>query len=484
MNQSQNSDNFVDGEGLDSSAATAAVQLARQPDLSAINDAPAAPAGTPPPAEKTADVPIIKVSKNRRRTWLVLMIAVIILAALIIFSVFFAQPKLILQNVPAGAKILFDGQEVSPAVIKTSGGIHYLKISLAGFVALDKTIQLGYFQRVKQDASLRPLPQARQMVDQNAFTISQDLQNSIYYLDDASRTIYKISPAPAGFTVGQTVKGQIVKAAVTPTLNIDIDKVIFSPDFSLAIFRLKDGQTGLYDFSRYDLLHQEFHSWGKNIGDIVWRQDGKKVLYYQSLESGRRMLTLADKDNSNQNDLVFLDEYEIKEPLRLDWTSDQKTVLIVSQGNLYLLDIESRKISVALEGGVENGKFSPDSQNIVLSQKGSLKLLGFSRADSLGQDKDKIGAYAIRPLQDLGVAAAVDQTAFSVDSRRLLAYTADKKMVEINLPTQKVREFNYQNQGGGGLEIQSFKISPDEKTLFFLSPDKKLMSLPLDKGEY
>jgi hypothetical protein len=416
-------------------------------------------------------------SKDRRPNKILLIGLMVFLISIVAGSILvflFAKPKIILQDVPASARIVFDGKVVSKTTITTSIGTHYLKITRPGYIPIDKQIKLGYFQRYRQDAQLRPIPQARQIVSQRAFSLSQDQKNSIYYLDGSNQVIYRIE---------QIEEGQVIKTALTPVLDFDLEKVIFSPDFSLAVFKLKNGQTGLYDFKRYDLLNQEYYRWGDNIGDVVWRQDGKKVLYWQELASGRKMLTLANKNNSNQQNLIFLDEYGIDEAPLLDWTNDQKTVLLVAGGSLYLFDVESRADpNLVVKDGVTEAKFTPNNQEILFTHNEDLKIVKFERDDSPNQSTGEIGKFSIHSIRKLGIKAPARRVIVSPDSQRIVAFAQDKGLVEIDLSSKKIRQFNYQDRGY--ITIESLQMSRDEKILFFLTQDKRLMSLPLDKGEY
>ena len=428
--------------------------------------APPQPPAQPHPNLAPAQPPAKKLSKTSLK-----IIAVLsgFLILIIILSIFYAQPKIVLQNLPVNAKIVFDGKQIKDQTISTSPGTHYLKISLAGYVTLDKTFETRYFSRVKQNAQLRSLPLARQIVTKDAFSLSQDSQNTVYYLDNESKTIYKLTSA----------NGKTSQTAITPSLSQQIDKVIFSPDFSLAIFKLAGGETGLYDFNRYDLLHQNYTAWGDNIGDVIWRQDGKKILYYENLD-GKKILNLADKNKENVERLIFLDEYQIAEPQALGWTSDQDAALIVAGNALYLFDINSKTApSLVAQTAVHSAKFSPDGKKILFTQNNALKMVEFKLEPAT--DNGESGKFSITPPVDLGLQAISDQAIITPDSQKIIAYTKNG-LKEYDLVQSKTREFSYENRDS--LVITDLQVSSDEQTLYFLTQDKKLMSLPLDKGEY
>ena len=429
--------------------------------------APSAPAisdAIPNPAP--GKLPPKKISKTSL-TIVATLCGILVLA--IVLSIIFAKPKITLQNLPKGAKAIFDGKETKEITISASPGTHYLKVSLAGFVPLEKTIETRYFSHLKQDAKLRPLPGARQIVAKDAFSLSQDNQNSVYYLDNQSKTIFKLAQSDS----------KASQIAITPTLSQPIEKVIFAPDFSLAIFKLVGGETGLYDFNRYDLLSQSYTSWGNNIGDVVWRQDGKKILYYETLD-GKNILNLADKNKGNVERLIFLDEYQINDAPKLDWTSNQDVALLVAGEALYLFDINSKTApSLVAQTGVQSAKFSPDGKKILFTQNNTLKIVKFQLEPAT--DNGVAGKFSIEPPTDLGLSASTDQAIFTPSSQKIIAYTKDG-LIEYDLTSNKTREFSYESRGA--LIVTDLQISTDESILYFLTQDKKLMSLPLDKGEY
>ncbi|PIZ28585.1 hypothetical protein COY44_03445, partial [Candidatus Berkelbacteria bacterium CG_4_10_14_0_8_um_filter_39_42] len=73
------------------------------------------------------------------------------------------------------------------------------------------------------------------------------------------------------------------------------------------------------------------------------------------------------------------------------------------------------------------------------------------------------------------------QAIITPDSQKIIAYTKNG-LKEYDLVQSKTREFSYENRDS--LVITDLQVSSDEQTLYFLTQDKKLMSLPLDKGEY
>ncbi|TSC92290.1 MAG: Uncharacterized protein CEN89_766 [Candidatus Berkelbacteria bacterium Licking1014_7] len=422
------------------------------------------------PAPNQPDTP----DKKPRVGIIVLLVIIGIIILGLIYSIIFAKPRIIIQNLPTGAQIFFDGKETVKTTITTTAGIHYLKISQAGYTALDKSFDLSYFKKIQQDANLRPIPQAQQIVSQEIFSLDQDNKNVIYYLDNSNKTINQLK-----FSPNQT---NVIKTALTPTMSQEINGVIFSPDFSLAILKLKNGETGLYDFARYDLLHQEYTPWGNNIGAVVWRPQTDKIIYWQTIGQ-KKAITQADKKNSDPQNLIFLDDYDITPSPQLDISLDGKTLLIVADGNLYLFDLESKKApSAAAEKNISNARFAPNSKTIAFTQDKKLKTVDFERKETISPDPQKIGQFSIFPEKNLGVEANAQIVIFSPDSQKIIAYLGDKGLTEINIADGQSREFSYQNKEN--LKIDSFQISFDENLLYFLTEDKNLMALKLDKGEY
>ncbi|PIX30636.1 hypothetical protein COZ62_01555, partial [Candidatus Berkelbacteria bacterium CG_4_8_14_3_um_filter_39_27] len=208
-------------------------------------------------------------------------------------------------------------------------------------------------------------------------------------------------------------------------------------------------------------------------------QDGKKILYYENLD-GKKILNLADKNKENVERLIFLDEYQIAEPQALGWTSDQDAALIVAGNALYLFDINSKTApSLVAQTAVHSAKFSPDGKKILFTQNNALKMVEFKLEPAT--DNGESGKFSITPPVDLGLQAISDQAIITPDSQKIIAYTKNG-LKEYDLVQSKTREFSYENRDS--LVITDLQVSSDEQTLYFLTQDKKLMSLPLDKGEY
>jgi len=128
---------------------------------------------------------------------------------------------------------------------------------------------------------------------------------------------------------------------------------------------------------------------------------------------------------------------------------------------------------------VHSAKFSPDGKKILFTQNNALKMVEFKLEPAT--DNGESGKFSITPPVDLGLQAISDQAIITPDSQKIIAYTKNG-LKEYDLVQSKTREFSYENRDS--LVITDLQVSSDEQTLYFLTQDKKLMSLPLDKGEY
>lgn len=390
---------------------------------------------------------------------ILLSLAVILIAASAIFFLFFYNAKLIVNPQPSAARIELDGLEIPVAAkIKTKPGGHNLKITQSGYLDYQKDVKLGIAKTITLNITLRPVPQPEKLIKDKVdfVAISKD-KNSLFYLFSGGKTLYKMDYPE------DSAKRQI--AAITPDALSDINKIIWSPDRLLAIFKIK-GETAMYDFKRYDLLHQEIHGWGKDIGNLVWTPDGERIYYYYAPASGEKSLIKSDKTHTETERVHDLRSYGIENPL-MDISADGKKIMLVSNG-IYLFDTYTKDINALLvQQNVENAAFSPDGLKIVYTVGGELFIMDVS-----GENKDA-----------LGIKTAIAKTTWLDNNNLIVAeeQSAGDHFWKIDLTKNSKQGYQYQTIGS--VDNNSLFITSDGKNIFFASSNN-LYILKLDSGEY
>jgi Tol biopolymer transport system component len=140
----------------------------------------------------------------------------------------------------------------------------------------------------------------------------------------------------------------------------------------LALFKKSDG-VYLFDFQKYDFVHQTEVFWGKNIGDIAWAPDNSKIAYFYGPASGEKTLIFANIANTEPTRVANLADYQIDNPY-LSWSPDSRYLILIprnkdySQDKVYLYDTYSGALKETTELGDQiAAKFSPDNSLIVYS---------------------------------------------------------------------------------------------------------------------
>ena len=156
----------------------------------------------------------------------------------------------------------------------------------------------------------------------------------------------------------------------------------------------------LYDFGRYDLLHQEAHFWGTGIGDIEFTPKGDQVGYYFEPGTGEKSLIIANKDNSAMNRILDLRNFENPS---LSWSSDLKNIVITnkskdySNNKIYLFNLIEKTSTPITETGDNLGAiFDPKGEKIVYATYSSdpdfITRSLLSVMDRAGQNKKELKA--------------------------------------------------------------------------------------------
>lgn len=296
-----------------------------------------------------------------------LLIAVFVLFILATISLF----KISVLNIsakPTDAVVLFDNAPLNlnrqGKARKFSGpGSHKIEVQADGYIGAAQTLKLKRLLPTTLSFNLKKVPDA-QALGQGSFISKGSAENEIFYFGDEGRTLYKTAFKDEGGEIKPKID------AMTENKLSGIGEIIWSPNKDLALFRKADG-IYLFDFKKYDFVHQTETLWGKNIGSVAWSPDNAKIAYYYAPPSGEKTLIFSNLSNSEQTRILDFNELGIEDPI-LRWSPDNENLLIVPRNKnfeankIYILNRYGLQVNSLTDIGNQiNAGFSPDSGKVI-----------------------------------------------------------------------------------------------------------------------
>lgn len=413
--------------------------------------------------------------KSHKALFLGVSITILVLvAAWTLYWYYLRSPQLSLTLSPAQAVVKVDSAS-GHAKQSISVGSHTIEVSADGFVPYKKTVTLDRTQVLNLSVLLKPIPTplilSNNVEDHPSFVH----RTEVFFLGNGGKTLYRTLS-----TAGQT---NLHIDPMTPDTLSDINKVVWKPDGSVAMLKRSDG-VYLYDFMRYDLLHQTNTLWGTNIDDMVWDPSGNQLAYTYYGANNEQSLKFADIQNKNVSIVANLAKENIDHPT-LSWSPDGQAILLISNSAqkktnyLYSMDVVTKKITQVTDTGeVSGAKWSPDSKHIAYIAPGhnqsgaNVALVWVAEADGSG----------ITPLN----AAASDSTkvTWNNDSASLVVAEtvagANDQLVKIALSGTMTP---YAYTTSEAFHPQNLTTVPDNDRVLFFNGGT-FMSLPLVLTEY
>lgn len=371
-----------------------------------------------------------------------------IVVGAIVFYIFFYKATITISSDPQTAQIEIAGySQIGASQLRLDPGSYKLKISLPGYLAYEKDINLKIAQKINYNIQLKALPEAFKLVDYPAkFSTFSDDEQAIVYISNAGKTAYIVNNLDS--------PNKEKPSAITPEIFSDLQQLIWHPDKRLAI--LKEGtSTYLYDFGRYDLLNQEKKLLGNDIGDVAFDDSGGKVIYYYTPASGEKSLMRAKKDFSGPERLVDLKQYNLQNPI-IRWSADSKYVLLISD-QVLLVDMYTKNVSQLTQFiSVSDADFTPDSNQIIYEVDNKLYL-----TDLEGQNKI-----------DLNISTTLKKTAWLDDDHLLYSFRNSGIDATDNLGSLSIKDntiINYTYNSSEEIDFSNLLVSDDKSTVYFES---------------
>lgn len=403
----------------------------------------------------------------------------------LIIGLILYQPKITLENTLSDTILTVDGTTLPTKSQKLTLGKHNIVLSKAGYIPHILNVDLKPFSRIDINTPLRAIPTAKSLVSESAFAadFSSD-GKTFFYLGNGGKTLYKTS-------VTTDSKGQQItqRVAVTPDVLPAINKVLFAPDFSVALFKKTDSDTGIYDFKRYDLLNQTYTSWGKDIGGVAWSPDSSLLAYYYAPANGERSIITSNKDHTKITRLFDMRTVGVdntsQDPSgpKLYWSPDSKNIAIVTNGQLYILNVATRILTPIAKDDITDLQFSPDSSHILYTQGNHLEWQEVQTVDALKDkaDSNHVGQIKVGPAKKISIDAEASKSVFTTDERQIIILTRENGIKQIDLTNNlKVNPFYLKDDTS---QITDLGLSADNSVLYALDKEK-LLVIPLDLGKY
>lgn len=442
-----------------------------------INQGPTMPQNpettVPPPAPK-AGFP----------SWLKIIILIILVLVVVsgAYLLFFYKSTFEISVSQPDSKVTLDNKIISTGVNKIRPGSYSLKIEKDGFVPYNQKIEINYFKKTSITVVLKEIPIIISIYNGEANYLAYNKEYDIY--------LFYVAKESAFFRVSankvEEEKG--VPLLTTPHYVKNVIDIIWNPDRMTAILKIKNENetlagtpfykpevaqgevmTFLYDFGRYDLLHQEAHFWGTGFGDIKFTPKGDQVAYFYEPGTGEKSLVIANKDNSAMNRITDLRNFE--RPM-ISWSPDLKKIVLVNRSTnyetnkIYVFDLIDKSLDAVTDFGRNiEAVFDSKGEKIVYSTYSSdpdftnFSLL--SVMDKDGQNK-----------KELKIRSYVPQTSFN-SSGELLALAENEKdnylVVSINLSSLKKIEYAF---SGKIISPVSLEYIEAKNSIIFIDQNK------------
>ncbi len=294
---------------------------------------------------------------------------------IIVYVIFYYNTSLVVKSNPQDSTITIDQKAVSSGQKSSvKPGTHEVSVEKENYIAYHKLVDINFGSDKIIEANLRPAPVPERIVNKQSRFATLSLDNSsLYYLSD--KTMY---------AAGNIDSEDLTLTAISPDFFTDITDIIWSPNQQLAVIK-QPGKTSLYNFKRYDLLHQEITPFNdEGIKDTVWSSDSEHIIYYYEPGTGEKTLVKSTPTNSDKEIVYNFKDTNIVNP-KIDWSADTKNVLMVSNNKIYILNLYTNSIKVI--SGDENvieAKFMPNNQIIAVTRTGVYAM------DQDGQSKVKL----------------------------------------------------------------------------------------------
>lgn len=345
----------------------------------------------------------------------------------------------------------FIPQKDGTLIASLQPGRYVLEASHPDYVYQEKPILIWGGRSVLADFNLVKIPKIELLASKSRNLKNWFAGKGIVYQDLNKKKLMNISAGEAN--------------ELTPPSFGEVEEIVWQPERNLAIIRKENGETGLYDFARYDLVHQEYHPWANDINSVTWRPDGERVIYVLKNKKEDSLIK-ANKDNSEPERLLDLTTAGLNNP-QLVWSPSEDRIILV-ENDVYKFNVITKELTKIInEQNVSSLLFSPDGERMLFQSGEELKM-----ADKEGKNietiaKIKWGEFAFLNNNEI--------IYFSPEE-------ADLPLFGYNLNTKQKRYFIYKIEEGQSAP-EKIIVDDSKQKIYFLS-DGDLYQLELVEAKH
>ena len=408
--------------------------------------------------------------------------AAIFVVGLVLFFVVMSKSYIKIKVNPSNARVEVNSMVVPLDAegfgkINVKPGSSRIEISAEGYIGYSSAVNSKAGKTNSYSVELRknPTPIAignAQIANDNVQFISEaDEDNSMFYLGNNGRTMYK-----AIFNIDDngTITTLLNKEITNPVLS-GINDVIWSPKKDAAIFKKANGLYTYFDFKKYNFVSQEEVKYGENIGDLAWAPDDSKIAYYYAPPGGEKSLIFANKANTEVTRVANLANEGIDNPY-LAWSPNSEWLIVIprnkdlSTNKIYLFNAYTRSFKIVNDSGNNvEAKFNLKGDKIIYSTYSPDPSHPVKIATSImnadGNDKKSLDLRAY--ISKLLFTNLADNT--------LIVATYDKETTRESL---FMFDMNTKSSDGFKMDflpknyVKEMTLSRDDKILFYIANDK------------
>ncbi|MCX6808335.1 MAG: PEGA domain-containing protein [Candidatus Berkelbacteria bacterium] len=404
-------------------------------------------------------------------------IFVIVLALVAVFW-FYTRSFTTFKVLPEEASVTIDNKSYPPSaagVVKAvlDPGMHEVKVEASGYIGKVSEINFTRGNMKSFNISLAVQPEPVTVASGGRFLAKDNNFNTGYYLGDGGTSLYKFEVTANDKTGELEISNNV---QISGDNLFGIQEIVWSSTKELALFRKKNNSFSLFDFKKYDFVHQTETLYGQTIGSLAWAPDNSEIAYYYMPSNGNRQLILANLTNTETAIGTDMKAIGLENPI-LHWSPDSQTILVIPQSSdttknkVCLFNISSRStIELTEDGNQTDAIFSPDGNKILYStiQKDSNSSI---QTVLSVMDKDGSNKHALNLRADL------KKVAWSKDSKTIVAAGVDNNSSD---PT--IFWYNTDTDQQTGPIIRNIGNFTVKK--LFLTDDEKAIIYETDEGIY
>ena len=323
--------------------------------------------------------------KQTRRLAFYFGIGLGIFAGIILMTLALLRPTIEVQPTPGGALVTVSGKAINAGQgIRILPFIrHTLTASAPGFFPYDKKVSLLPGQKMVLKPALAQYPEPIKLSSSALGASVSNMSGNIFYFNESSRAFERIR---AGGTTSE---------AISPTGLEKPSQVYWNTDHSLALLN-RSGNASIYDFHRYDLLHQEQYKVAEQIIDAAWSVSNQIAALQIQGEEVR--LVRSGVNFSNPQILTVVDGADAREST-ISWSPDETVIAVTSTKRIRLFPLATHE-------WIELAQFKGP---IRFSQNGEHFLAQTQEGDVVAYDRARQITTPIAPKNNVSRVVFIDR---------------------------------------------------------------------------